>query len=296
MSKLFLTSLLILGLALAEPKFLGSFDMAVNPEVGNGDSKLTSVSTKNVAGQCIDDLVRIDDLIELLSEFFVNEVHNIENLEFLYGGFMSIRESCVTEFSSPELMDCSNDIEGITDVLNQIMNILLYNPNGDFVGLDPDSLSRAKEICIIPVADDICEQELDANLEDTNLLLRDVYGSEQATAIVILEDATDAARELKTLVYACDNTVEVNEVYEAVRDAILRVLLVIESCHDTFKQTGEICETIDGEELAELVTVFQENGVIETPEEEEGEEEDDSNDLVKENESISVKPILLAQL
>lgn len=302
MTKFLLASLFIFGLSLAEPSFLGSYDLIVD-EASNGDSRLSLESVKNVGGECIEDLVRIDYLVELLSEFFVSETHDVKKLQFLHGGFTSIRDSCVSEFSSPDLMDCSNDIEGITQKIVEILSILINNPNGDFQGLDPDSLSRAKETCIIPVADDICEHQLDASLEDTAVLVRDVYGLDDVSAVQILEDANDAARELKTLVFACDNAVETNDVFEAVRDAILRVLLVVEACHDEFKEDGTICETIDGDELADLVDLFQEYGVIEGPEEgedsEEGEASDDDDgsdsDLVRAEGTISVETVLIAQ-
>jgi hypothetical protein len=280
MFKAALVALLIVGCAVTEPTFLIGEEADVSSTlVGNGDSELTGVKNIVEENSCLEELVRIDDLVEQLSELFVSETQTAESVVHILGGFYTIYDECVTAFSSPDLMDCSNDIEGIMDKLSAIIDIL--NDGGEFAGLDADSLARAKETCILPVAEEVCALELEANLEDTADLLAVVYADTEATATEIFEAADDADRELKTLVYACD--LAENQTFEAIREAVVRVLLVIQECQDEFKETQVVCDTIDGEELEELVTVLEKYELL--PEHEEREEEEE---LVAEPDSVLV--------
>lgn len=266
MSKTVLVALALLSLVSASSNFLGDKDVIAAAEVNNGDKELTKVGVANilVGDECIEEIVRIDDLIELLSEFQASPSQSIEKLTFLNGGITSIMENCASAFSSPALMDCSNDVEGIQQKIETVIAILSNNPDADYERITADSLARAKDKCVIPVASEVCSHQIEASLEDTARLLADVYGpgSEEVTVGTIFNDAESAARELKTMVYACSQDTVENEIYDNISEAVKRVLLVIEACQDEFKETAHICETIDGEELQEMVYVFEENGVL----------------------------------
>jgi predicted house-cleaning noncanonical NTP pyrophosphatase (MazG superfamily) len=257
--KQFVIVLVTIGLALSKNSFL---EAEVSPTVSQVGSGSTALIGMEIIDECLEGLMKIDDLIEETSEFFQSGNKDLDTIELLKGGFEAIASACSTSFSSPELMDCSNDIEGIVDKLQVIINSLNMNPDADFRGLDSDCLSRAKEVCILPVAEEICEHELDANLEDLAALLQLVYGQMDATNMEIYEAALVAARELKTLYYACDEAC--NQLFMKVKENILRFLLIVESCEKKCIKTGMYCSTIDGPELECLVGVMEKFGILDS--------------------------------